>query len=50
MLKQNATQNQPIFFLVRYEDSTMQTDTEDKEGEHEHSEINIRIKAIDLRD
>ena len=37
------------FFLVRYEDSTTQTDTDAKEGDNEHSELNIRINAIALK-
>ena len=36
------------FFQVRYEDSTTQTDTKAKEGDNEHSEMNIRINAINL--
>ena len=33
------------FFLVKYEDSTIQTDTETKEGENEHSETNVGINV-----
>ena len=38
------------YFLVKYEDSTTQTDTETKEGDNEHSETNVGIKGIALHD
>ena len=45
-IKRKANWKPTNFILVRYEDSTTQTDTETTKGDNEHSEMNIGIKSI----
>ena len=47
-IKRKANTKPTNFILVKYEDSTTQTDTEAKEGDNEHSANNIGIKGIAL--
>ena len=40
-IKRNDNSEPTNFFLVKYEDSTTQTDTEAKESDNEHNKINL---------
>ena len=48
-IERKANKTPTNFILLSYDDSTTQTDTEAKEGDNEHGEINIGIKVIALQ-